>query len=101
MQGEQTLLSSFHVKYRVLLRSKAGLSLNPSTWIDSSEQMPFFPHPEGAETAASKLVAVIMTPLFNAQAALAERNRKTTSDGEPKNAGTVAVEKKNEGFLIK
>ncbi|CAN0158180.1 unnamed protein product [Pylaiella littoralis] len=33
------------------------------------KQVPFFPHPEGAETAASRLVAVIMTPLFKAQAA--------------------------------
>ncbi|CAM9307084.1 unnamed protein product, partial [Hapterophycus canaliculatus] len=40
------------------------------------KQVPFYPHPEGAETAASRLVAVAMTPLFNAQAAWAERSRR-------------------------
>lgn len=47
-----------------------------------NKQVPFFPHPEGAETAASRLVAVIMTPLFKAQAAwdeLGSRRRNRDS----------------------
>ncbi|CAM9871161.1 unnamed protein product [Ectocarpus sp. 12 AP-2014] len=43
------------------------------------KQVPFFPHPEGAETAASRLVAVVMTPLFNAQEAWDRRKRRRQS----------------------
>lgn len=66
------------------------------------QQVPFFPHPEGAETAASRFVAVIMTPLFNAQAAWDERTRRRRSDeggskcigGGTSNAGAAgAVDK--------
>eukprot|EP00903_Cladosiphon_okamuranus_P008379 g8057.t1 len=65
------------------------------------KQVPFFPHPEGTETAASKLVGVIMTPLFNMQAAWDERNRRRIGDGisgseigaGTKNAGAAAAGK--------
>lgn len=85
-----------------MLCSKAGLPLNlPQPLNSTRQQVPFFPHPEGAETAASKLVAVIMTPLFNAQAAWDERHRRRRSDeisssrigGETKNIGAVIVGK--------
>lgn len=82
---------------RCFFRSKIGQ--RPSNLVDAStQQVPFFPHPEGAETAGSKLVAVVMTPLFSAQAAWDERKRRRRSDDSSsgagtKNAGAVAAGK--------
>ncbi len=55
-------------------------------------QVPFFPHPEGAETAASKLVGMIMTPLFNAQAAWDKRSRRRNCDASSSGNVTASAD---------
>ncbi|CAN0329644.1 unnamed protein product, partial [Laminaria digitata] len=41
-----------------------------------SKKVPFIPHPEGAETTASRLVGAVMKPLFNAQEAWEARRQR-------------------------
>ena len=46
----------------------------------TTNQVPFIPHPEGAETAASRLVGVAMKPLFDIQEAWEARKQKNQAD---------------------
>ncbi|CAM9397940.1 unnamed protein product [Chrysoparadoxa australica] len=42
-------------------------------------KVPFYPHPEGAETGASKVIAALMQPVWALQAALAQRKEGAES----------------------
>ncbi|CAM9248038.1 unnamed protein product [Ascophyllum nodosum] len=50
------------------------------------KQVPYFPHPEGTETFASRLVGAMMTPLFNAQEAWSSWQAKRKDENNKKDA---------------